>query len=176
MALSGFVGALLATFFGGYLIDVIANRMTKRAGGNRQSEFRLIGLLIPGVIGPAGILIFGLCLAHRTAWIGPVVGFAMQGFGLTAVSNVLVTYAVDSYLSLAGEALVVVFLVRGVSGCLLSFYCYDWIKAAGVANAFGQMVALQYFFILFGVPFYLYGSRLRAWTAGYGPLKRTAQG
>lgn len=30
-----------------------------------------------------GVLTFGLCLVHKVAWIGPAVGFCMQGFGLT---------------------------------------------------------------------------------------------
>jgi hypothetical protein len=45
-----------------------------------------------------GVLIFGLTVGHKVAWIGPAFGYGMQGFGLTAVSNVVVTYAVDSYL------------------------------------------------------------------------------
>jgi hypothetical protein len=45
-----------------------------------------------------GILLFGLTVAEKRPWIQPAIGYAMQGFGLTAVSNVVVTYAVDSYL------------------------------------------------------------------------------
>lgn len=45
-----------------------------------------------------GVLIFGLTVANKVVWIGPAFGYGMQGFGLTAVSNVVVTYAVDSYL------------------------------------------------------------------------------
>lgn len=67
------------------------------AKGKRQPEFRLPAIIIPALIGPAGILLFGLCVAHKTAWIGAAIGYAMQGFGLTAVGNVAVTYAVDSY-------------------------------------------------------------------------------
>ncbi len=51
IAISGFVGALLATFFGGKLIDIIANRMTENAGGRRESEYRLVGLIPPVIIG-----------------------------------------------------------------------------------------------------------------------------
>jgi len=45
-----------------------------------------------------GTLLFGLTIAEKRPWIQPAIGYAMQGFGLTAVSNVVVTYAVDSYL------------------------------------------------------------------------------
>lgn len=174
VSISGLIGAVLATFFGGKLIDIIANHKTARAKGRREPEYRLYGLVIPAIIGPMGVLTFGLCAAHKTSWVGLAVGFAMQAFGLTAVSNVLVTYAVDSYLPLAGESLVVVFMVRGVSGCLLSLYDYDWIVSAGMANAFGQMVGLQYFLVLFGFLFLFYGKRIRQWTATFGPLRHVA--
>ena len=128
-------------------------------------------MILPALIGPMGILIFGLCVAQKTHWIGAAFGYGMQGFGLTAGSNVLVTYAVDSYLPLAGEALVVLFMIRGISGCLLSLYAYDWIVAEGAANAFGQMVAVHYFFILITILFLWYGKPLRLFTASYGPMK-----
>lgn len=97
LSISGFIGALIAFFLGGKLIDIISSRLTKRMGGRREPEFRLPAIIFPAIIGPAGILIFGLCIAHKTAWIGPAVGYCMQGFGLTAVANVAVTYAVDGY-------------------------------------------------------------------------------
>lgn len=157
--------------FGGKLIDIIANRMTAHHQGRRRPEYRLPAMILPAIIGPMGILLFGLSTANKTHWIGPAFGYGMQGFGLTAGSNILVTYTVDSYLPLAGEALVIVFTIRGVSGCLLSLYAYNWINAAGFANAFGQMVALQYFLILFTIVFFYYGQTIRTFTATYGPMK-----
>lgn len=95
----------------------------------------------------------------------------MQGFGLTAVSNVVVTYAVDSYLPLAGEALVVVFVIRGITGTVLALYSVDWIEAAGERQAFGQMVGIQYFVLITGaVAFLLWGKKIRMMTAQYGPM------
>ena len=76
--------------------------MTARNGGRREPEYRLPAIIIPAVIGPMGILIFGLCVAHKTSWPPIAVGYAMQGFGLTAVSNVAVTYAVDGYQPVSG--------------------------------------------------------------------------
>ena len=80
---------------------MIANSMTNRNHGRREPEYRLLGLVIPAIIGPMGILIFGICAAKKTSWVGLAFGYGMQGFGLTAVSNVLVTYAVDSYFSVS---------------------------------------------------------------------------
>ena len=97
LSLAAFIGSIIAFYFGGRLIDIISTRGANRHGGVRRPEYRLPAIVIPGVIGPAGILIFGLCVAHKTHWIGPAIGNAMQAFGVAAISNVAVTYSLDSY-------------------------------------------------------------------------------
>jgi hypothetical protein len=149
LSISGFVGAVISFFIGGRLIDFIANRMTARHGGIAEPEYRLPAMVFPAVIGPMGVLTFGLVIASKKSYWGCVCGFAMLGFGLTAASNVVVTYAVDGYrpvsvssptflktiltliLQIAGEVLVIVFVVRNVMACILSLYIADWIKVEG---------------------------------------------
>lgn len=97
ISLSGFIGSVLAFYVGGRLIDIISTRLTHHRGGQRIPEYRLPAIMIPGTIGPAGILIFGLCVANRTHWIGAAFGYAMQAFGVAAISNVAVTYSLDCY-------------------------------------------------------------------------------
>ncbi|KAE8326306.1 major facilitator superfamily domain-containing protein [Aspergillus sergii] len=168
LALAGFIGAVIAFFAGGKLIDRLSARMTKANGGVREPEFRLPALIIPAVIGPMGVLVFGICLARRLVWVGAAFGYAMQGFGLTALSNIVVTYAVDSYQHVAGEALVIVFVVRNTIATFLALYTVDWQEATGVENAFGEMVAMQYFFLLLAIPMFYYGKRIRARTLRRG--------
>jgi MFS family permease len=96
LALSGFIGTVLAAFIGGKMIDIIANFMTAKNNGHRVPEYRLVALFIPAIVGPVGLLIFGFCAAAKDPWIAPAVGYCMQGFGLTACSNIIATYAVDS--------------------------------------------------------------------------------
>jgi MFS family permease len=170
ISISGFIGSALALFFGGKLIDVISNRVTASRGGRREPEYRLYAIIIPAIIGPMGILLFGLEIAERKPWVGIAFGYGMQGFGLTAISNVVVTYAVDSYLPLAGEALVVVFVLRGITGTVLALYSFNWIGASGEKNAFGQMVGIQYFVCLFAIVFLVWGKKIRAKTARFGPM------
>ena len=97
LSLSGFIGSVLAFYVGGRLIDIISTRLTHHRGGQRIPEYRLPAIVIPGTIGPAGILIFGLCIATQTHWIGAAFGYAMQAFGVAAISNVAVTYSLDCY-------------------------------------------------------------------------------
>jgi hypothetical protein len=104
LALSGLLGTAIAIFIGGKMIDILANRMTKMKGGRREPEYRLPTLVIPSIIGPMGLLTFGLCAAHKTTWVGPAFGYGMQAFGLSVASNILVTYAIDSYHSVSFPA------------------------------------------------------------------------
>lgn len=97
LSISGFIGCLLAFYIGGRLIDILSTRLMNRRGGQRVPEYRLPAIVIPGTIGPAGVLIFGLCVANRTHWVGAAFGYAMQAFGVAAISNVAVTYSLDSY-------------------------------------------------------------------------------
>lgn len=97
LSISGFIGTLFAFFLAGMLIDFVSTRLTRRNHGRREPEFRLPAIIIPAVIGPMGVLIFGLCVVHKTPWIGAAFGYGMQGFGVTAVANIAVTFAVDAY-------------------------------------------------------------------------------
>ncbi|KAE8150335.1 major facilitator superfamily domain-containing protein [Aspergillus avenaceus] len=172
LSLSGFIGSVLAFWLGGRLIDIISTRYTERKGGVRLPEYRLPAIVIPGVVGPCGILIFGLCIAYQTHWIGAAFGYAMQAFGVAAISNVAVTYSLDCYRPVTGEALVIIFTVRNTIGMLLSLYAADWIDRQGPAPVFGEMMAIQAFSILLALPLFLWGKRLRSVTATYGPMKR----
>jgi MFS family permease len=78
-SVSGFIGAVLATFFGGKLIDIISNRRTSIHKGRREPEYRLYASFIPAIIGPMGILLFGLTITNKKLWIEPAIGHAMQG-------------------------------------------------------------------------------------------------
>jgi MFS family permease len=97
MSIAGFVGAIISFFIGGRLIDFIANRSTSRKGGIAEPEYRLPAMIFPAIIGPMGVLTYGMIIADKKNFWGAIVGFAMLGFALTAASNVVVTYAVDAY-------------------------------------------------------------------------------
>lgn len=98
LSISGFIGSVLAFYIGGPLIDILSTYlMARRGDSQRVPEYRLPALAIPGTIGPAGVLVFGLCVAYRTHWVGAAVGYAMQAFGVAAISNVAVTYSLDCY-------------------------------------------------------------------------------
>lgn len=74
-SLSGWIGVVLSFFFGGKLIDIIANRERRRDPAHiLKPEKRLIALIIPALLAPVGLIIFGQCLARKTTWVGPAFG------------------------------------------------------------------------------------------------------
>ncbi|KXL43707.1 hypothetical protein M433DRAFT_139156 [Acidomyces richmondensis BFW] len=172
-SLSGLVGVILSFYFGGKLIDVIANRARRQEHILKpKPEKRLIALIIPALIAPIGLIIYGQCLSHKTAWIGPAVGYAMHSFGFTAVSNIAITYAVDCYQNFAGEALVTVFVVRNLIGVMCSFYSNVWIQQDGLQSVTGTMAGLEWALMAISLPFYFYSSQVLSFTGMYGPQKR----
>ncbi|KAH7391600.1 polyamine transporter [Cadophora sp. MPI-SDFR-AT-0126] len=170
--ISGFIGSILAIPVGGKLIDILSKRFTASHHCIREPEFRLYALVIPTVIGPAGVLLFGLTIADKRPWIQPAVGYAMQGFGLTAISNIVVTYLVDTYVEHAAEVLTVVFVFRGVIGAVVVLFGDNWITTAGEKQVFGEMAAVQYFLCVWAIVFVFWGKSIRALTVRYGPVRR----
>jgi hypothetical protein len=77
------------------LIDIISNRVASDHHGVREPEYGLFAFIIPAIIGPMGILLFGLTITEHRPWIEPAIGYAMDAFGLISMVNVLVTYAVN---------------------------------------------------------------------------------
>lgn len=135
-SLSAWVGAMSSFYVGGRLIDLIGNR-GRNSSSKPSPQKRLVALVIPAVLSPVGLIIFGQCISHKTHWIGPAFGFGLHSFGLTATSNIAITYAVDSYSDFAGEALVSVFVIRNVIAVVCSFYSASWIQLEGLQNVSG---------------------------------------
>jgi hypothetical protein len=59
-------------------------------------------------------------------------------------------------------------------GFLLSFYTNPWIEKAGYQKSFGAMAGISGGFILFWVPFYLWGNHIRKATWRWNFVKELA--
>ncbi|KAK5108263.1 hypothetical protein LTR62_008647 [Meristemomyces frigidus] len=175
-SISGWIGTILSFYFGGKLIDLISNRARRHDHTIKpKPEKRLIALVLPFVLAPVGLIIFGECMAHKTKWIGQAFGYAMHSFGFVAVSNIAVTFAVDCYQGYAGEALVIVFVIRNIIALVCSFYSNHWIQEDGLSKVFGTMAGLQWALLLLAVPMYFLCKPILAMTSKYGPMKRGIQ-
>ena len=122
---------------------------------------------------------YGLGVEHQTSWAVPFIGTAFVAFGLTAVPTITMTYGnsykspdltkagyltlvIDSYLPVAGEALLLINGLKTVSfGFGFSYGVTPWVRGSGFARAFGTMVGINAAIILLGVPLYYFGKTIR---------------
>ena len=172
---SGFTGALIGFSLGGNLIDYIAAVFTRRSKGVWEPEKRPIALATPGLCGPSAMLIVGLCFRYQTTWITPAIGNSLLGLKITCVNKNCVTDAVKSYLTLSGEVITIVFVIRNTVSCLLAVYRHNWIKNVGVAQALGTIGATLLGFALSAILIFFYDKCMDLATAQYGVLKRLDQ-
>ncbi|KAI7540113.1 putative polyamine transporter [Hortaea werneckii] len=173
-SISGWLGAILSIFFGGKMIDILANRArSNESRPGSRPEKRLIALTIPAFISPIGLIIYGQRFAHKKSWVGPPFGYAMHSSGFTASSNTGVTYAVDCYPDSAGEALVTIFMVRNIIALICSFYSDEWISGSGIDTVTGIAAGIRLAVLAVAIFFYFLSRQMLAFTTTYGPMRRS---
>nr|KAK5448869.1 hypothetical protein LTR18_001957 [Exophiala xenobiotica] len=116
------IGSALGEFLSGPLSDWFMYRYAKRHDGERKPEARLPAALGSILLCPAGIIIYGVCLQHKTHWIGPVMGMAISSFGLQLVTTVSYAYCSDCYKPQSGEISSLYNFGRQIFAFPLGFY------------------------------------------------------
>lgn len=163
--ISPFVGGLLGTAVAGKVSDVIVRYMTRRNGGVYEPEFRLVMAIPIAISTTAGLMAFGWSAEEKDAWIVPTIFFGLVSFGCCLGSTTAITFCVDSYRQYAGEALVTLNWSKNVfHGLIFSLFIVDWLDAQGSRTVFLALGGIQLGCLLFSIPMYIYGKRLRMWT------------
>ncbi|KAF2090790.1 MFS general substrate transporter [Saccharata proteae CBS 121410] len=133
---SPLIGVILASFYTGVIGDRFALWMARRNAGVMESEHRL-WLFAPSLLLiPGGLILWGVGAAQHVQWFGCV--FAA---GVLAATNAIgiqlsVSYAIDSYRALSGEAMVTVILVRNTMSFAIGYGITPWVDNMGLQNAF----------------------------------------
>ncbi len=68
----------------------------------------------------------------------------------------------------------IVFIIRNTISVICSLYAADWLAAAGVVGAFGEMVGIELVFLSLAIVFFYYGASVRKLVSSYGVVKRSA--
>lgn len=86
--------------------------MARRKAGMMQPEYRLwlFGLSI--ILIPSGLVLWGLGAARQIQWIGLVFAMGVIAFTNSLGLQLSVSYYIDSYRELSGEAISIVILFR----------------------------------------------------------------
>ena len=133
--LQNLIGAIFGCLAGGTLTDIVAASISKRRGGFFKPEYRLWCLIVPFLLGPVGLLLWGFGLGKQ---LNPFVAIAGSGISyavLCAVPAVAMTYVVDSYRPFAGETMTMLTAFKNTFAFALSFAVTPWVQSDGFAEA-----------------------------------------
>jgi MFS family permease len=164
MNLPCLIGAVLGCFYGGYFSDLFMIWMAKRNGGIREAEHRLWFLFPLAIIGPLGMLLFGIGTGQGWAWPAPYVGLGLIGFGWGCTGDLSMAYLMDAYPEMVLEGMVGVSVINNSIACILTFTASMWLDSQGVQNTFIVIAALDFVFVMTTVPMMIWGKSCRRWT------------
>lgn len=85
----------------------------------------------------------------------------MVAAGLTLIPSVMLSYVVDSYPLMSGEALVLVNTSKNIVAFGLSKGSYTWMQMEGVEKMFYEMAGILWAVILLAAPLYFAGPWIR---------------
>jgi hypothetical protein len=110
--------------------------MARKNGGISEPEHRLWLFTVSTIVLPASLILWGVGAAHQVHWSGLVVAM-----GTTALSNTFgvtlsVSYLVDAYRDLSGDALTTCILVRNTMSFAIGYGITPWLKNLGYQNCF----------------------------------------
>ncbi|KAJ5617874.1 hypothetical protein N7537_002988 [Penicillium hordei] len=165
MNVAPFVGAVLGFPFGGYLSDKSILWLSKRNGGIYEPEMRLWLALPVAITSPTGILIFGMGLAYGAHWAVLAVGFGVFGFSLAAIGGIALSYLMDCYQDIIGDALVGVVFMRNIFSVIVLFVLTPWVNKMGLRDLHILCAVLSFVILLLPVPLLIWGKKARIATA-----------
>ncbi|RMZ88366.1 hypothetical protein DV736_g4411, partial [Chaetothyriales sp. CBS 134916] len=130
------IGVFIAASYTGNFGSWFVVRMARWNKGIMEPEHRLWLFCASLVLIPLGLLLWGVGAQHHVHWFGLV--FAM---GVIAASNTIglqisISYCIDSYRDLSGEAVVTVILIRNTMSFAIGYGITPWVTNMGLQNAF----------------------------------------
>ncbi|KAK0851865.1 hypothetical protein LTS02_012630 [Friedmanniomyces endolithicus] len=151
IAIAYFIGYGLALPFSNSS-DRLAARLTVRNNGIREAEMRL-GVMLPAmIIGPAGMVVYGLTATYQLHWIGYFAAVAMIDWSALFYFTFTLAYAVDSYYANVSEMLIAMNIAKNAISFGMGYSLLTWILESGyakvIAGAFTAVLLANNLFLL----------------------------
>ena len=86
-----------------------------------ESEYRLWLFGVSTVLLPGGLILWGVGAAHSIQWFGLIFAMGVIGFTNMVGLQLSVSYCIDSYRELSGEAIVTVILIRNTMSFAIGY-------------------------------------------------------
>ncbi|KAI4519547.1 MFS general substrate transporter [Schizophyllum commune Loenen D] len=155
------IGSVIGCCIAGWGSDYFTLWVTRRRGGVMEAESRLWLMILPTIIFPAGMFIFGIGSGRGWDWPAPYVGLGFIGFGYGCAGDLSMAYLVDAYPDMVLEGMVGVAVINNSIGCIFSFVTSPWMDASGVENTFIAAGVLSFAALATTLPMAVWGKAAR---------------
>ncbi|KAH9832135.1 MFS general substrate transporter, partial [Teratosphaeria destructans] len=161
MSLGPFLGTTLGSLIVGPVSDWWVLRLSRRNDGVYEPEMRFWVFLpfIPFQI--AGGWWFGYALANGWAWPHVAVAYGVCNFGSAPLQSLALTYMLDAYNDIIGDALTALTFARNTMSTIFVFAIPAWIPAVGMANVFNTILPIELVILSFAAVFIWKGKSWR---------------
>lgn len=92
--------------------DWFVLQVARREQGIVESEYRLWLFSLSLILVPGGLVLWGVGAAHSVHWFGLIIAMGILGFTSSLGLQLSISYCIDSYRELSGEAVVTMILIR----------------------------------------------------------------
>ncbi|SCU79313.1 LAFA_0B02212g1_1 [Lachancea sp. 'fantastica'] len=158
------IGAVIGCIYAGVVSDHFVLWMARRNDGILEAEYRLLFSFATAIIGPAGLLMFGIGTARELPWQVIYVGLGFIGFSWGCSGDIAMAYLMDCYPDMVLEGMVCTAIINNTISCIFTFVCSDWLDASGTENTYIALAVINFGIALFAVPVYIWGKKIRTVT------------
>ncbi|KAK3990002.1 protein HOL1 [Cladorrhinum sp. PSN332] len=158
----GFIGNLIGSYAGGWLVDIFCDWKARRNKGVFEPENRLFLCVLPLLITGAGCVLFGYGVERTLHWTSLFFGYGMVSFALTAVPTITMAYVSDCVLPVNSDALM---LVNGSKNVVAFGFLYGivpWVEKVGYVDCFGAQAGIYVAVVAVGMGILIpFGAKIR---------------
>lgn len=137
-SMTAWVGIISAQVYGYFFNDRIPLWVARRRGGTWHPEYRLANAILPGILIPVGLAIYGVCLQfHYHIMVLALASFLIW-FGALLVLPICYNYIIECFVQTPVEASVALNSYRIAFGIMSVFIITQWEAAVGVGWMWGM--------------------------------------
>ncbi len=142
--------------------DRLAAHLTRKNKGIREAEMRPGVLLVPMLVGPIGLIIYGIAAEKQLHWIAYFIGGALIAWGSYFYFSFCIAYAVDSYFANTSEMLIAINIGKQAISFGLGYKVLTWVLESGyIVVISGIFMAVLLVNNLMVVVFMIWGKNIR---------------
>lgn len=163
--MTAWVGIIGAQVYGYMFNDKTPLWLAQRVGrGTWHTEYRLANTLLPSILLPIGLGIYGACLQYHLHFMVLALGSFLIWFGALLALPVCYNYIIECFLHHPVEASVSLNAYRVSFGLMSVFIVTQWESAVGVGWMWGMGAFLIVFVDLIMAVIVFKGHLIRRWT------------